>query len=170
MKDDGKLLALATTSTPRQSDEEETKRRGRERQQRHRERSGAEGKERARLYAAEYRQKNAEHFASTEFREENAKKSRAYSKANSVNLKSSRLVRDYGITLEEREELLLKQGGVCAICSADNPRRIKADWAVDHCHDTGSVRGILCHPCNLMLGHAHDNPAALVAAITYLSH
>jgi len=68
------------------------------------------------------------------------------------------LRRVYGLSLEEYDALLVRQSGACAICqklwvSGRN-------FALDHCHQTGRVRGILCHPCNRMLGwfekHAKD--------------
>jgi len=71
----------------------------------------------------------------------------------------------YGMTVEERDTLLASQGGRCAICGAYDVEV----WHVDHCHDSGTVRGMLCPPCNLGLGHFHDDPARLKAAIIYLT-
>ena len=70
----------------------------------------------------------------------------------------------YGITVEERQALLNKQGGTCAIC----PSTTKL--SVDHCHDTGKVRGILCHTCNVGLGMFHNDVEKLRAAIAYLEN
>lgn len=74
----------------------------------------------------------------------------------------------YGITEQQYADLMEKQGNACAICGT-------TEWAgrhkvphVDHCHDTGKVRGILCHDCNLMLGNAKDDPDRLRAAARYL--
>lgn len=39
---------------------------------------------------------------------------------------------------------------------------------VDHCHDSGKVRGVLCNPCNVILGHARDRPDLLESAAKYL--
>lgn len=78
------------------------------------------------------------------------------------------LQRRYGITYAERDAMLSAQGGVCAICAADNPQKGGQDWAVDHCHSTGNVRGILCHPCNVALGLMRDNVTTLSNAIDYL--
>jgi hypothetical protein len=72
----------------------------------------------------------------------------------------------YGITVSDRDRLFEGQGGVCAICETDTPD--ERGWVVDHCHTSKSVRGILCHHCNVMLGMARDNPATLAAAISYL--
>jgi hypothetical protein len=72
-----------------------------------------------------------------------------------------------GVTQEVAERMLADQGGQCAIC-----RRPALDgdakWQVDHCHSTGQIRGILCHHCNLGIGHFNDDPAILARAIAYL--
>jgi hypothetical protein len=72
------------------------------------------------------------------------------------------LTRRYGIGEAEVEELLAEQGGVCAICGADNPEH------VDHDHETGHIRGLLCFNCNGGLGQFRDNVDYLTSAITYL--
>lgn len=75
---------------------------------------------------------------------------------------SSQLRRAYGITWADWEAMYVLQGGRCACCHH------AAATDVDHDHDSGTVRGLLCSPCNLMLGHAQDNPARLLAAARYL--
>lgn len=61
------------------------------------------------------------------------------------------------------------QGGCCALCG--EPERGKRGMLhVDHDHATGSVRGLLCHHCNVALGHFRDDPDRLQAAIDYLTH
>jgi hypothetical protein len=77
--------------------------------------------------------------------------------------RKSHLKRKYGLTLEEYDALLASQGGGCAICGnldADN---------VDHDHETGRVRGILCWDCNIALGKFADDEERLLAAGTYLA-
>ena len=78
------------------------------------------------------------------------------------------LMREYGITTSQRNAMLAAQGSCCAICRASEPGT-ENDWHTDHCHEHGHVRGILCHHCNVMLGHAKDNIATLEAAIRYLT-
>jgi len=73
----------------------------------------------------------------------------------------------YGITADEFNEMVLAQGGKCAICITREPGRYKT-WAIDHCHTTGAVRGLLCDQCNILLGNAKDNPSTLRAAADYL--
>lgn len=57
----------------------------------------------------------------------------------------------YGITPEQYDEMLARQGGVCALCGVAMERPV-----VDHCHQTGRVRGIICHPCNIKLPAVED--------------
>lgn len=74
----------------------------------------------------------------------------------------------YGLTLEEYEAMLAKQGGKCAICcTSEWPGRHNRPH-VDHCHTTGRVRGILCTSCNSGLGRFRDRIDLLEAAIVYL--
>ena len=73
----------------------------------------------------------------------------------------------YGITLGEYEALLNTQNGVCAVC-AEPPRGRRKFLAVDHDHETGLVRGLLCTTCNVGLGALRDSPELLRAALTYL--
>lgn len=78
----------------------------------------------------------------------------------------------FGLSYEKYEKMLLDQGGVCAICGQEELMRIrgkKLRLAVDHCHDTGRVRGLLCTNCNRGLGHFKDDPIRLYRAISYLS-
>lgn len=72
----------------------------------------------------------------------------------------------YRIGLEDYESLLKKQGGGCAICGTKDSG--KYTFAVDHCHETKKVRGILCHWCNKGLGQFYDNPENLRKAADYL--
>lgn len=80
--------------------------------------------------------------------------------------KNSRLKKIYGITLEEYKKLLSLQNNVCAICF--RPSDDKRDLSVDHNHETGKIRGLLCRNCNLGLGLLGDNKQMLLRACTYL--
>jgi hypothetical protein len=73
---------------------------------------------------------------------------------------------NYGITLEERDQLIAQQGGVCAICKQP-PAKGKV-LHVDHCHKTGKVRGMLCHLCNSHLGLVDRDPAVLTRLTAYV--
>ena len=74
--------------------------------------------------------------------------------------------RQYGITAGEYQEYFSKQNGKCAICKSESKRRLN----VDHCHVTGKVRGLLCGPCNTLLGMAKDSTDRLAKAIEYLTN
>ena len=83
-------------------------------------------------------------------------------KASSRNTK---LKKAFNITHEDYLVLLANQGGVCAICKQEELSR---HLAVDHCHTTGQVRGLLCTKCNNGLGNFNDSPELLQQAIGYL--
>jgi hypothetical protein len=82
--------------------------------------------------------------------------------------RKSHLKIKYGLTLEQYDEMLADQGGVCAICkrSAADSRGYRMH--IDHCHSTGVVRGILCVSCNLGIGSFRDDPDRCEAAAQYL--
>jgi len=75
------------------------------------------------------------------------------------------LLKKYGLTTDAFTAMLDSQGGVCAICGKPQDER---SWHVDHDHATGAVRGILCAPCNLGLGHFADDLEVMRGAIAYL--
>lgn len=74
--------------------------------------------------------------------------------------------RNYGISLAEYDEMLLNQAGGCAICG-DKPGETDV-LVVDHCHNTGKVRGLLCSTCNLAIGYLKDSPDNMISAAAYL--
>ena len=80
--------------------------------------------------------------------------------------KNARYLREYGITLEDKERMIQENGSICPICKTSDPGRF---WTVDHCHRTGKIRGILCDKCNKMLGLANDDMVRLISAAHYLS-
>ena len=72
----------------------------------------------------------------------------------------------YGLTEKEYESIFNRQGQACAICRCPPPPNRKL--AVDHCHKTGEVRGLLCVNCNTGLGLLEDSKPIIKAAIAYL--
>ena len=74
----------------------------------------------------------------------------------------------FGITLEQYDEMLTAQGGVCAICKQPEAVSREQALAVDHDHTRNVVRAILCNRCNRALGFFRDDPALLRAAAAYL--
>lgn len=73
----------------------------------------------------------------------------------------------YGISPEEYEELLDEQLNSCACCGSSDPKR-KAGFVIDHDHDTGFIRGLLCHNCNIGIGLLGDSLSGLQTAVNYL--
>lgn len=92
---------------------------------------------------------------------------KTYGSRAGVGLRNYKLNYLYGLTPEQYETMLAEQGGVCKICKGLDNGRWKL-LAVDHCHSTGKVRGLLCAKCNKGLGQFNDDAALLKAAITYL--
>lgn len=87
--------------------------------------------------------------------------------ARPLTRKKNALKRKYGITLEQYEIMLVDQGGVCAICGGPHVGTGDA-YHVDHDHQTGGVRGLLCGTCNTGLGQFKDSSAVMEKAISYL--
>ncbi len=83
------------------------------------------------------------------------------------------LKKNYGIELGTYDTMLAAQEGKCAICGTDDPgsrtRRRTRRFAVDHCHDTGAIRGLLCSNCNRGIGYLKHSEENLLAAAKYLS-
>lgn len=84
------------------------------------------------------------------------------------NRKSARraLLKKYDLREIDYHRMLVEQGGGCKICggTCTSGRRL----AVDHCHKSGGVRGLLCRSCNVGLGHFKDSPKLLLLAAEYL--
>lgn len=109
-------------------------------------------------YRRAYREKNKEHINAMERDKRAANPGR-----NREAVTRSQLKRLYGITVEQRDEMLGRQGGVCALCGGTTKR-----MHVDHDHETGRVRAILCNACNLGLGQFKDDALLLAAASEYV--
>ncbi len=74
----------------------------------------------------------------------------------------------YGITIKDYDAMFLEQRGVCKICSLPQTNKRCIHLCVDHDHDTGKVRGLLCDPCNRAIGLLKDDERLLQKAIDYL--
>jgi len=77
-------------------------------------------------------------------------------------------LRKYGLTQEEYDRLLAEQGGRCPICLTTEGTDGDGEWSIDHDHETGQVRGLLCGHCNRAIGLLRDNIANLTRAQAYL--
>jgi len=92
---------------------------------------------------------------------------RAYASDHADKKRAKNLLTNYGITVEQYDEMLARQDGGCGICGAKTDsqgRRLH----VDHSHETGRVRGLLCDPCNRAIGLMRDDIDRLKMAIKYL--
>lgn len=111
-------------------------------------------------YSARYRANNPEKIKATRAKRRDAIKV----------MERERHLGRYGLTHEMFELILESQGNVCAICGTDEPGNTRgpAAFRVDHDHDTGEVRGLLCNKCNIAIGYLKDDPALLRRALEYL--
>lgn len=95
-------------------------------------------------------------------------RSKKWQADNPEQKESSRLQLKYGITLEEKLEMIKQQGNRCAIC--EDVFQSDKGTHVDHCHKTKDIRAILCHHCNTGLGHFKDSKKLLQRAIHYIEY
>jgi len=119
-----------------------------------------ENKERKRKYDKEWRTKNKKRKGecNKRWRDKNKERLAAWFRENDLKKK-------YGLTIEDYKEMIASQNGVCAICG--HPPNSKG-FSVDHKHETGKVRGLLCSKCNIVIGLLGDSPELLKAALEYL--
>jgi hypothetical protein len=115
-----------------------------------------------RIRNARYHEKHRERLA--EYRRERYV-------SNAANVRGKMLEKQYGITAEDFAQMLLDQDGVCAICGLPETTiqngKVR-QLSVDHDHETGRVRGLLCNDCNRGIGMLHDDPDLLRTAADYL--
>ena len=97
---------------------------------------------------------------------ENRKK---WASENPEKRRKRKLWTKYKITTEEYNEMLANQNNSCAICGTESTRNKSYKFfPVDHCHETGKVRALLCDYCNVGLGRFEDDPERLRKAADYL--
>lgn len=99
-------------------------------------------------------------------------RSRQYAAERPIAMRDKGLRRFYGLTLAEYEAMFDAQGGLCAICQRPETMtqkgKVKA-LSVDHDHETGRVRQLLCSACNRALGFFGDDPERIADAAAYLA-
>ena len=88
--------------------------------------------------------------------------------------RNNQLKREYGITLDKYNELVSLQCGACAICGdvpCENPDAGRNQWClhVDHDHETGVIRGLICSNCNRAMGLLKDDLSVLQRMLAYLA-
>jgi hypothetical protein len=96
-------------------------------------------------------------------REELTLKSREYQRKNALHIK----LRRKGLTIEDYDRIVAQHGGVCDICGGPPDGRW-GTFTLDHCHETGALRGLLCSKCNRGIGYFKDDPDRLMRAVKYL--
>jgi hypothetical protein len=139
-----------------------------ERQREYMRRYYAENKERLLEQMEAWRTKNkARHLErAREYHRANKdainERKRAHRVENPEHFRNLLLKRQYGMTVEAFERMRADQGGGCAVCQKDKP------LVVDHDHEDGGVRGLLCNQCNQALGLLEDDCGRFYAAIKYL--
>lgn len=114
-------------------------------------------------YAVLFNEKNPAYnlFASRERKKKDPVKVSLYNR-------KALLKKRYGITMEEYDRMFSSQSGICPICGTNDPGGNGGIMVVDHDHETGKVRDLLCHKCNAGIGYFGDNPEQLRKAATYL--
>jgi len=122
-----------------------------------------------------HKQENKEYFnqLDRQYYQENKEKrvqySRDFRKNQPKKVRETYLKHKYDLTLEQYDELLKSQDYKCAICKSSScGRKDRKILFIDHCHNTGKVRGLLCNKCNCGIGNFKDKPEFLKEAIKYL--
>ena len=91
-----------------------------------------------------------------------------YTEAGQKGSRRRYLKRQYGISIDEYNLMFEVQQGKCAICGK-HQTELKGVLVVDHCHETGKIRGLLCNDCNKGLGNFADDIENINCAIIYLN-
>ena len=110
-------------------------------------------------YQRKYREENIERIR---------EKDRIRARKRKEALLNQRRIREFGITTADYEEMFKDQNGTCLICNKKQKVNGKKHLFIDHNHETGQVRGLLCNYCNSLLGFCFEDPTILNGAITYL--
>jgi hypothetical protein len=146
----------------------QAKKRNRERERARAKEYSQANKERIKARVIAYRERNRDYIRVRDwFRREFNRVMKPELREQSY--RKHHLKRNYGLTEDDYTGLLLKQDGACAICRTKKPGNKRCKYFfVDHCHDSGKVRGLLCYECNSALGFAQDSTVRLGAMIEYL--
>ena len=104
----------------------------------------------------------------SENRDERIKKMKDYNSKpeNKERARCLQLQRRFGITLDDYNQMFTEQNGCCAVCGKHEKEQAKA-LAVDHDHETGEVRELLCHACNVSFGLLREDPEIILSLLAY---
>jgi len=125
--------------------------------------------EKARAYAQQNRQKIRECCRKSRLNnlEQYRERERAYYHANKGKIREKTLKAKYGITLSQYNMILSMQEFKCACCGKEDSGG-NGSFNVDHDHDTGRIRGLLCQNCNAGIGQLGDTVEGILNAVRYL--
>ena len=132
-------------------------------------------RERLLEYNRKYREDNKEKTQDSKKKwyKENIDKSKnsvnIYREKNKDIIRNRNLIKNFGISLIDYNNLLLNQNNCCAICNINNSK-LRRNLCVDHDHRTEEIRGLLCDTCNRGIGLLKDNVEVLKNAIEYLNN
>jgi hypothetical protein len=131
-----------------------------EQQKEYRKKYYEEHKEELSIKAKKRREENTEKFRLRD-------KNRVYTMQRKSNIFANKIKTTYGIDIDEYNKMFDEQEGKCAICGKHR-NEFKNGLSVDHDHQTGKIRALLCNNCNPLLGHAKESIDILQKAIKYL--
>lgn len=118
-------------------------------------------------FAESQRKSRKEWLAKNPDYERNYKNEEIKKKGGSAYQRKLDLKKNYGLTVEQYDKMVVDQGGLCAICGK-TPSGKRKLLCVDHCHRSGQIRGLLCLSCNCGLGYFKDSVDLLKKAVVYL--
>lgn len=116
------------------------------------------------------------------WRDANREKTRQYARATYSKMSKEQIAkkaaynkkrfleRKYGMTQADWDRQLSEQGGICAICRIPGRLGKHGKLAVDHCHETGKVRGLLCTSCNVSIGILGETRANIARVLDYVTN
>jgi len=116
----------------------------------------------------EWRQNNLEEARRIGREQQAQRRERIGTEQNRAEQWNWMLIREYGINADEYKSMLEWQEGRCAICRSDEPHHASGRFVVDHDHNSGCVRGLLCGWCNSALGYVRDRPTIAQQLVDYL--
>lgn len=112
-----------------------------------------------------------DHKLTPRYHETASRYQKEYQAKNRDVKRNKSILKDYGITSEQYEEMLLAQNHLCAICGQKETAKTRIGGiralAIDHCHKSGIIRKLLCRDCNVGIGNLKHNPNLLRKAALY---
>lgn len=120
--------------------------------------------------ASDYYRKNEDRVRKNvrRYKKDNPERVKAWDRKKKNVTAAARRRHAYGLSEDDYERMLVKCGGMCESCGRDPWEVSSRGPHVDHCHETGRVRGILCFRCNTGLGHFRDSIEDMENAVAYL--